>query len=309
MRHLNNPPHHDRHIEGSRAPRSTFAAHSTAPHDGGGDGGRGAPQARPDPATAHSSRLDTGTICDRQPGDEAFKVLLRDYGDGLVEATVTINRPARKKRHVIAERRELTDEKKEENRKRATRRARTAVRQSIMAASLDHLLTLTYRENQTDPALAWKHFARFMRLVRKRRGGKTFAYVAVLERQKRGAIHVHAAVSGYQDVRLLRALWLEAIGGLDGNIDVQFFRQRLPTLARYLTKYITKDIEAQHGEGDHRYKRSRGIAIPAVQVLLPYDVAVDAELLELFDAHGAVVRFHKNQLEDGAPKWLWACSW
>lgn len=90
---------------------------------------------------------------------------------------------------------------------------------------------------------------------------------------------------------------------------MQFFRQNLPTLARYLCKYITKDIEHEHGAGDHRYKRSRGIIVSKVVALLPFHVAVVYELIQLFDRHKAVLKFHCTRLSQEGPKWLWACSW
>jgi hypothetical protein len=277
-------------------------------------GGGSAPQARPAlPAAVpvSSSRLDTGTICD--PGEEkapdrGYRLVLRDYGKGLVEASVTIKTPTKKKRPALPA--EKTDaEKDTENRERAVRRARTVVRQTIMAAQLDHLVTLTYRENQTCPKLAWEHFALFTRLLRKHRRGKPYAFIAVLERQKRGAMHVHMAVHGYQDVRLLRALWQQAIGKLSGNIDVAHRNQELARMARYLCKYITKEIEAIHEQGDHRYKRSRNIVVPKIVSVLPFHIAVDAKLLELFDEHGAAITYHRNELTRDGPKWLWACSW
>jgi hypothetical protein len=275
---------------------------------------RSAPEARPAlPAAVpvSSSRLDTGTSCDQgkepNPG-RGYRLVLRDYGDGLVESSITIKTTDKKHRPPSAGK-EPTQEQVEENKARAVRRARTVVRQTIMAAQLDHLLTLTYRENQTCPKLAWKHFALFTRLLRKRRRGKPFAFIAVLERQKRGAMHVHLAVHGFQDVKMLRTLWHQAIGSKEGNIDVQFFRQRLPTLARYLSKYITKDVETEHRQGDHRYKRSRNIVVPKIVSVLPFHIAVDAKLIELFEAHGAVIKYHKNSLELAGPKWLWACSW
>ncbi len=274
--------------------------------------GGSAPEARPAPAPApSSSRLDTGTNCDREnpePRDEAYRVVIRDYGDGLVEAGVTVRVPPRKRRRPEPQH-QKNSEQIEDNEQRAIRRARTAIRQTIMAAKLDHMLTLTYRENQACPRKAWRDTTRFLRLVKKRTG-KPFAFIAVLERQKRGAIHVHMAVHGFQDVRLLRVLWHEVIGGPEkGNVDVQFFRQNLPTLARYLCKYITKDIDTAHSAGDHRYKRSRGIVVPKVVALFPFNVAVDHELIKLFDRHKAVLKSHINRLVQEGPKWLWACSW
>lgn len=272
-----------------------------------------APEARtalPD-SDCPSSRLDKGTICDRResnPQDEAFRLLIRDYGDGLVEATVTVNTRTKPNTDLVGDPPKKTPEQEEENKARAYRRAKTTVRQSIMAAKLDHLLTLTYRENQTDHALAWQHFGRFMRLVRKHHP-KGYPFVAVLERQKRGAMHVHAAVQGRQNVKLLRRLWHLAIGTTDGNIDVKYFRGKLSTLSRYLSKYITKDLDVEHKDGQHRYKRSRGIEVPALIVMLPYNVAIEAEIMDLFRSCSATVEYKVDHLEDEGPKWLWACSW
>jgi len=262
--------------------------------------------------TSPSSRLDRGTIWNgprKTPHDEAYRVVVRDYGEGLVEATATVNFPARRRRKGGFQPRAMTPERQADNRDRALRRARATIRQTIMTAHLDHLLTLTYRENQLCPKTAWRHFKRFLRLLREECNGAVFSFVAVLERQKRGAAHIHAAVSGHQDVRQLRALWHRAIGSNDGNIDVQFFRGRLPTLARYLSKYIAKTFVDEHLSGVHRYKRSRGIHVPMAVFLLPYTVSLDSEVLRLFDDLGCEVRFHLHTFGTDGPRWLWACSW
>jgi hypothetical protein len=98
-------------------------------------------------------------------------------------------------------------------------------------------------------------------------------------------------------------------GADNGDIDVQFFRQRLPVLARYLSKYITKGIDDEHTDGDHRYKRSRGIAVPKVVSFLPYNANMEEELKKLFDALGTTIKFQDSKLNRDGPKWLWACSW
>lgn len=74
-----------------------------------------------------------------------------------------------------------------------------------MAGGLDHLLSLTVRENLIDDVRAYGYFEKFIRLVHTYLLG--WKYVVVAERQKRGAIHFHMAVKGYQDVALLRSLW------------------------------------------------------------------------------------------------------
>jgi hypothetical protein len=79
-------------------------------------------------------------------------------------------------------------------------------------------------------------------------------------------------------------------------------------LARYLAKYLSKDLSL-NPKGIHRYKRSRGIVTPQEVLLLPYDAAIDAELLSQFQARGANLRYCQNRLDQEGPKWLWVCSW
>lgn len=284
-----------------------------------GRSGQGsAPPARPEPArsggeAAALTRLDKWTNY-VQPHwgrpREAYRVVFRNYGQGDAEATLTIAKSSNTKKgsHRTPSDEEPSPEKLVENTKRAVARAKTTIRRTVMAARLDHLLTLTYRENVQDTKRAWSDLVKFIRLVRAHISN--WPYVAVMELQERGAIHFHLAVSGRQDVPLLRRLWHSAIGGAEnGNIDVQYFRGSKARLAKYLAKYISKDLAEGKARGVHRYKRSRGVEVPEEVLLLPHDAAIDSELIGLFEAHGAKIRFHKNNLHEEGAKWFWACSW
>ncbi len=280
--------------------------------------GGSAPKARPTTpgggAAALSSRLDKWTNYVQPHWGKkrpAYRAVIRDYGQGDVEETVTIARPQRKRAgsHRTEAKEAATADELAENRKRAIARAKTTIRRTIMSANLDHLFTATYRENMQDRNRAWKDYGKFVRLVKRALPKGTFPFVAVLELQDRGAYHIHAALRGRQNIPLLRAIWHEVIGGADrGNIDVQYFRGQRSRLAKYLAKYLSKDLE-EGGRGFHRYKRSRGIKVPEEVILLPYDAALDAELIAHFEARGAKVKFHRNNLSHDGAKWLWACSW
>jgi len=260
-----------------------------------------------------SSSLDKWTNCDTGAGDQsavpAYRMMYRDFGEGEVEATVTVAAPPRKRSRSPASTAE-DPRRIVENRKRAHARARTTIRRTIMAARLDHLLTLTYRENIQDEKGTWRDFTKFIRLLRGEHQGRPWPYIAVQELQKRGAVHFHVAVCGFQDVVLLRRVWHHVIGGPDrGNIDVRYFVGPKAKLARYLAKYVSKDITRESANGLHRYKRSRGIRVPGQILLLPPAVNLDAELRARFEGSGAEIKFQKDSLHQEGPKWRWACSW
>ena len=151
----------------------------------------------------------------------------------------------------------------ERNQQRAWSRAKGVIRRKCLTIGADHLVTLTYRENVQDRTRVLEHMERFHRMLK--RAGTSLQYVTVLEYQKRGAIHFHIAVKGFQDVRLLRRCWYKVVGNGQGQVNVRGPRPGSSPvkLARYLSKYIGKDLNALPREaGEHRYFCSLGITVP-----------------------------------------------
>lgn len=187
----------------------------------------------------------------------------------------------------------LTDEdleaKRLENIERACRRARQKVHFIVRQLGADHMLTLSTRECITDNKVWDTYFTRFIRLVRSKSLGinglytsdkpNEWAFVGVKELQQRGALHMHIACVGKQNIPFLRACWYEALGGnwydsfeqSKGQVDVQFSKKRFSgktdnhntfKLVQYLCKYISKSFEENHELGKARYKASRGVPSP-----------------------------------------------
>lgn len=142
-----------------------------------------------------------------------------------------------------------------ENRDRATRRARTKVRRLAKAKGLTTLMTLTYRENMVDRDRMQRDLDVFLKRVR--RVVPEFQYIAVFERQKRGAWHAHLAVprvlSHYvskgklvRSYDLLRSMWRAVVGADNGNVDVSRNKRLSRSAARlavYISKYIGKTFD------------------------------------------------------------------
>jgi hypothetical protein len=279
------------HREPSASTASGGQADPPAPRAPRGDGRGG----------AAAPRLDKRTYLDREQG--RWSVILRDYGEGLCEIgwSFVPNLPPAK-----AGRGE--SEQRERNADRAIRRARSRLRQLILAAHADHLLTLTYRDNVTDYRQASRDLSRFVRAVRKTLPDWTF--VAVPERQKRGAWHWHLAVVGRQDVNRLRASWRRVVG--EGNIDVQKPRpgeNRRLALVKYLGKYLAKGFATDDRElNGHRFRASLGIAVPGELVQIPERLRgeVSAYALGKLQERGGAVGFAWVDPQNMAG---WACSW
>lgn len=155
--------------------------------------------------------------------------------------------------------REEFERKRAENRDRAARRARAECVARLKAIKADRMITLTYRANMRDRSRLAKDWKEFVRRIRRVMG---FEYVATHERQRRGAWHMHVAVRGRQNYRLVRSIWRSVVG--DGNVDVRnpWREKKLRhKLAAYMGKYIAKN--AEEGElGERRLWCSKGIEQP-----------------------------------------------
>lgn len=240
-----------------------------------GEGGGGdAPQARPaaplDLIEGHKSESTRLLVKTETYPSGARRVLVRCVDvDGAIPVIVG-GTPKRTKR-----------EKSEQERVASSvARTRKTIRQRCMAFKADRLLTLTYRENMTDRRRAYEDLVRF--IGRCRRVNLLPDYVAVPERQKRGAWHVHIACRGYMAVITLRRIWREIVGEFEGrpngNIDLSYRHRGQSNpwrIAAYLSKYIGKALaEAEAGDRTFWASEWSGQEPVACVRLLPHGVAL-----------------------------------
>lgn len=175
----------------------------------------------------------------------------------------------------------------EENKRRAARRAKSIVRKKCKVMGVDSLWTLTYKENMTDEETLMRHWRAFSLRVRDLFPG--WSYVAAVERQQRGAFHIHIAThrlpatikhngkhvstSGLRvkSWDVMRRIWRAVTGSHGGAFNEKkrafHSRSKAHKIAKYISKYVGKAFEDAEA-GKHRYWVSKGIEIPAAQVML-----------------------------------------
>lgn len=202
---------------------------------------------------------------DQHGGQHWHRVSIRTFADGQREASITRYKTLSELPtgydpflgwQSPSERTQRGSGDRESSIKRASRRARSTARIRCKASGFDSLFTFTYRENVQDRELVASHWAKAVRAIK--RLIPDFAYVAVIERQKRGALHLHVAthrlppsfvVKGVmvKSWNVLRAIWRRVVGDLGGNFDESRRKRNSRVagagVAKYITKYIAKDFE------------------------------------------------------------------
>ncbi|WP_343549425.1 hypothetical protein [Ralstonia sp.] len=198
---------------------------------------------------------------------EGIAIRQRVFPDGQVEVTGFPSTDWSRCAHMrtLPKAKRGKSEHRERNIDAASRRARQSLRLKAKTIQADHMLTLSTRENIQDLDRFQELFDRWRRIMG---AVKAFAYVAVPERQTRGAWHLHVAVHGKPARwRAIRA-WLRVVGG-KGNGYVHL---REPEgghygqawqphqLSAYISKYIGKDVGVAE-LNRKRYWTSRGIVV------------------------------------------------
>lgn len=182
--------------------------------------------------------------------------------------------------------------------KKSAARAKTMCRRVIKAEAFNEMLTLTYRENQSDRDLCKKHFNIWFKRMKRALG--SFRFCASFELQERGAMHIHVATHKLPESaihkgvkipawRLGTVIWRDIVGhdmcgpllpsknGLKrpkidnglcfvgGKTKFGGHKRRrnmsIGKMASYVSKYILKDFELCPEE-KNRYSRSNGTVIP-----------------------------------------------
>lgn len=233
----------------------------------------------------------------------------RLFPDGQREICVTRTTRIRQKSPLALQNRARRgeSEKRVENSEDSAKRAKQSVRLRCKAIGADRMITLTYRENMQDVDRLKKHWDAFRRRMGK---VKSFHYVATVEEQERGALHVHVAVRGKQSYNVVRSIWQRIVGLDDSGRQMAQVNVRNPNdfgfgikgnhrLASYISKYISKGLNAHELNKKH-YWSSKGILVPEKNYYqLPYgftDAEAYAYVLQLAaDYNNDGMTFFSNQ--------------
>lgn len=151
---------------------------------------------------------------------------------------------------------ELILDKKLNSRAKSNIRARNNIRRLILANfnNRSKFLTLTFKENVTSLEEANKEFKKFIRKLRSNLGN--FKYVAVIEFQKRGAVHYH----GLLDIKYVRVSKLAEWWG-NGFIKINDIRH-VDNVGAYVVKYMTKADADERLIGKKMYQCSKNLERP-----------------------------------------------
>lgn len=176
-----------------------------------------------------------------------------------------------------------SDETKRDNRNKTAARARTHVRRVVNAnPQLNKFLTLTYAENMTDIDRSRKELDNFFK--RLKRQFPRFAYVCVIEFQKRGAVHFHLLCNlPFVDVKALAEVWGHGFIKLNriDNVD---------NVGAYVTKYMTKENMDERLIGYRSYSMSRGLN-------QPQEVTNEEQINEALETLADVLRVVTSEYE------------
>ena len=145
----------------------------------------------------------------------------------------------------------------------AARRARAMIRRYCAANRLNRLGTLTYAgEGCHDPEQLRSHVAVFFKGLRRSLGGRALPYLWVPEWHPGGhGLHVHFAVGRYVRQTLIREVWGRGIVHVKllGDLPVgSGSLQEARLAARYLAKYVSKNVGEGRVPGLHRYEVAQG---------------------------------------------------
>lgn len=136
----------------------------------------------------------------------------------------------------------------------------------LITANFDEnskFITLTFKDNVTDVKVANYEFMKFIQRLRYRYG--KFKYVAVVEFQKRGAVHYHMMSNiNYIENNELRRIWGHGYVKINSITHVD-------NVGAYMIKYMSKDNEDMRLQGLKSYQTSKNLDRPIEIVGDPVD--------------------------------------
>jgi hypothetical protein len=198
----------------------------------------------------------------------------------------------------------------ERSRQEAGRRARGKLRRYCAANRLNRFGTLTYAgAGCFDPQELRSDAAGFFRGLRRELGGEPLPYAWASEWHPGGhGLHVHFAVGRYVRRSLIQEVWdrgithIKLIGDLPvGSGSLEEARQA----ARYLAKYVSKNIADERVPRLHRYEVAQGFQPEPVRLSGRSDDAVLELASELIGSSPSIVWRSRQQEGWQGPPSCW----
>lgn len=161
--------------------------------------------------------------------------------------------------------RKPTDENtKKENRKKVATRIRNNVRRLALANFNEHsrFFTATFKDNITDMDFANNEFKKFIK--RLKYSYDDFKYLAVVEFQKRGAIHYHMLSNfGYIEQSDLEKIWNNGFVWIRDLLTANKGNP-VDNVGAYIVKYMNKNIIDKRLIGKKAYFTSKNLVRPEI---------------------------------------------
>src|SRR5699024_718822 len=121
-------------------------------------------------------------------------------------------------------------------------------------------MTLTFKQNIKDHKTANDEFRKFIRRLNYRVTGQKrtiLKYTAVVERQKRGAIHYHVIFYNLPYIAFNELLGAWQHGNEQRGLRINAIKE-IDNVGSYVTKYISKEIQVlRDGKGGEREKEKK----------------------------------------------------
>jgi len=147
--------------------------------------------------------------------------------------------------------------------KRKARLAKNRIREEASRLNLCYFWTLTLAHPTSSPAanvrhirIVFNHFREYLSRKHKK-DSAPINFICVLEYTQRGVPHLHILLDRYIPQRWVSNIWSR----LGGGRIVHVKRVTVHNIARYLSKYLTKDLLLSAPKGTRRITTSRSIKL------------------------------------------------
>lgn len=195
-------------------------------------------------------------------------------------------------------------ENKIKNKKRSAVRASSMIRSLIIMNRLSYFWTLTYSMPEEDANKVNKDFNLFVKRLKYKLGDDELKYIAVKEIQEKRAEktgfkvwHFHMALDRFIDFDLMEKVWGNGFV-LVKKFEFKDEQEELENLvkqASYMAKYIKKDFDKYHEEGNKRYLCSKNLERPS-----KFSLLLGESELRVLEEVASV----KCEFKDEKMKWL-----